>query len=113
LSQWWRRATRCGYGYAQVGRLHGAPPTSKFLTERRRVVTWGVVVPLAAAALAPPTIGGSLLLYWIYPLRAVRIAHRARQSGMAPTTSAAWGLSCAFSSLPEAGGFMKYYLDEL
>ena len=26
LDQWWRRAKRCGHGYAQVSDLHGAPP---------------------------------------------------------------------------------------
>jgi hypothetical protein len=53
------------------------------------------------------------VLFGVYPLRAVRIAHRARQSGLSSRASAAWGLSCALSSVPEAVGLVKYHLDEL
>jgi hypothetical protein len=113
LSQWWRRAKRCGYGYAQVEQLHGAPPVRKFRDERRRVLTWGVAVPAAVLALAPATLGTSLLLSGIYPLRAARIAHRSAKAGLPMRGSVAWGLSCAFASLPEAVGMAKYHLDRL
>lgn len=113
LSQWWRRAKRCGYGYAQVEGLHGAPPVCKFRSERRRVITWGVAVPAAVLALAPATLGTSLLLGSIYPLRAARIAQRSLKSGLPLRASLAWGLSCAFASVPEALGLTKYHVDRL
>jgi GT2 family glycosyltransferase len=113
LSQWWKRAKRCGHGYAQVGELHGAPPTEKFSAERKRVLLWGGLVPAAALMLAPPTLGVSLLLSTAYPLRALRIARRAQREGLPPHAQRAWGLSCAFSQIPEAVGMLKYYADKL
>lgn len=113
LSQWWRRAKRCGYGYAQVGQLHGAAPVHKFRTERRRVITWGMVVPAAVVALAPMTFGTSLLLSSVYPFRAARIAQRSLKSGLPARASVAWGLSCAFASFPEALGLTKYHIDRM
>ncbi|MDB4974762.1 MAG: hypothetical protein JWN48_3103 [Myxococcaceae bacterium] len=113
LSQWWQRAKRAGHGYAQVEHLHGAPPTNKFRAEKKRVLTWGLGVPAALLALAPPSIGTSLLLAGVYPLRALRVARNSRREGMSPRASAAWGLSCAFSSFPEAVGMAKYHVDRL
>ena len=113
LGQWWQRAKRCGHGYAQVEHLHGAPPINKFRAEKKRVLTWGVGVPAALLALAPPSIGASLLLAGVYPLRALRVARHARREGLSRRASAAWGLSCAFSSFPEAVGMAKYHVDRL
>lgn len=113
VSQWWQRAKRCGHGYAQVEHMHGAPPANKFRTEKKRVLTWGVGVPAALLALAPPSLGTSLLLAGVYPLRALRIARNSRREGLSPRASAAWGLSCAFSSIPEAVGMAKFHVDRL
>lgn len=113
LSQWWQRAKRCGYGYAQVGALHGAPPVCKFRVERRRALAWGVLLPTTILAFGPASHGVSLLLVAVYPLRAMRIARSSRQSGLSRRASVAWGVSCAFSAIPEAAGVFKYHLDRL
>jgi GT2 family glycosyltransferase len=113
LSQWWQRAKRCGHGYAQVGALHGAPPVAKFRAERKRVLVWGGLLPAAALVLAPPTLGASLLLSTAYPLRALRIARRARSEGLSERAARAWGLSCAFSQIPETVGMLKYHADRM
>ena len=113
ITQWWQRAKRCGHGYAQVEHMHGDEPVGKFRSERKRVLTWGVGVPAALLALAPPSLGGSLLLAGVYPLRALKVARDSRLKGLSPRASAAWGLSCAFSSIPEAVGMAKYHVDRL
>ncbi|HEY6880648.1 MAG TPA: glycosyltransferase family A protein [Polyangiales bacterium] len=113
LSQWWQRAKRAGHGYAQVSHLHGAPPANKFKTEKQRVLTWGVGVPAVLLALAPPSLGASLLLAGVYPLRALRVASNSLREGMSPRASAVWGLSCAFTSFPEAVGMAKFHVDRL
>ena len=113
LWQWWQRAKRSGHAYAQVEQMHGAPPTNKFRAEKKRVLIWGVGVPAALLALAPPSMGVSLLLAGAYPLRALRVARNSRREGLSLRASAAWGLSCAFSSFPEAVGMAKYHVDSL
>ena len=69
LSEWWQRAKRCGYAYAQVRSIHGAPPEGKFVKEVRRSLLWGAGVPLTSLLLTWPTHGGSLLLLLRYPDR--------------------------------------------
>ena len=113
LSQWWRRAKRCGHAYAELFSLHGAPPERKFAPELRRTVLYGAAVPLGAIALAIPTLGLSTLALMSYPVRAVRIALRTRQRGFTWTESVAWSLSCSAAPIPEAFGAAKYHLDRL
>jgi GT2 family glycosyltransferase len=47
FDQWWRRAIRGGYAYAQGAYLHGASSERHFIWETRRALSWGVVLPLA------------------------------------------------------------------
>lgn len=44
FGQWWQRAIRSGHGFAQVGYLH----PDYFVSERRRVLLYGLVLPLIA-----------------------------------------------------------------
>jgi GT2 family glycosyltransferase len=113
LAQWWQRAKRCGYAYAQVNTLHGAPPTRKFAREVRRSLLWGAVVPLTALGLALPTQGWSLLVLARYPLAALRTAVSTRRQGKPWGRSIPWGLSCGVSVFPEAAGIGKFYADRL
>ncbi len=111
LSQWWRRATRCGHAYAQLHRMYGAPPERKNAREIRRTWVWGAMVPLAAVGLSVPTLGLSWVLLGAYPWRAVRAARGARALGFPWRHAVAWGLSCTVAPIPEAIGATKYHLD--
>jgi GT2 family glycosyltransferase len=114
LSQWWKRAVRCGYAYAQVNSMHGkTTPDHYFEAEKRRSLTWGAAVPAAAVGLMPVTLGASLGLLGLYPLQAVRIARDSQQRGLSPTDAWAWGVSCALSKIPESVGITRFHLDRL
>jgi glycosyltransferase involved in cell wall biosynthesis len=113
LSQWWQRAKRCGYAYAQVHSLHGAPPERKFVKEIRRTWLWGVIVPLGAIVLAPFTVGLSLLAFGRYPLTALRTILGTRKRGFSWGESIPWGVSCGISVFPEALGVIKFTSDRL
>lgn len=110
LDQWWKRAVRCGYAYAQVNDLHGGSAERYFEAEKRRSLVWGAAVPAVALGLVPVTAGASLGLVGLYPLQAVRIARSARKR-LSREDSVAWGLSCAFAKIPEAYGIAKFHLD--
>ncbi|MBF2076172.1 MAG: glycosyltransferase family 2 protein [Synechococcales cyanobacterium C42_A2020_086] len=111
LAQWWQRAKRCGYAYAQVSSLHGAPPEHKFVKEVRRSVLWGLVLPGSALALALPSQGWSLLLLARYPVTALRVIYGTKRQGFSWADSVAWGVSCGISAIPEAAGVVKFHLD--
>ena len=109
LGQWWQRAKRCGHAYAQVFDKHGAPPERYFAGEIRSVVVWGMVVPATAVALAVPTMGVSLGLLGVYPVKALRTFRDARRRGFTVRESALWGASCTAAKLPEALGVLTYH----
>ena len=113
LSQWWRRAKRCGYAFAQVSYMHGALPERKFVKEVKRTILWGVIVPSIALVLALPTHGLSLLLFGRYPLTTLRTTYGMWRRGFSWLDSLAWGVSCGVSVFPEVIGVMKFHLDRL
>ena len=113
VGQWWRRAMRCGHGYAQVNDLHGHPPERYFASEVRRSFLWGLALPAVAAALAAPTLGTSLGLLAAYPAQAYRTFKGARQRGLTARESAWWSASCTAAKLPEAIGILKYHHDKI
>jgi glycosyltransferase involved in cell wall biosynthesis len=102
----------CGYAYAQVNAMHGArTPERYFEKEKRRSLMWGAAVPAAAIGLVPVTLGTSLSLLGLYPMMAVRIARASKRKGLTAEDALAWGVSCAFSKVPEAVGIAKFTLD--
>lgn len=113
VSQWWKRAVRCGYGFAQVSSLHGASPERKFVKEVTRTLIWGLGLPLLALILAFPTRGLSLLLFARYPLSAVKIIASMKKQGYSQAESIAWGISCAASAFPNVIGIIKFTSDRV
>ena len=71
--QWWRRAFRAGYAFAQGAHLHGATPDRHFVWESRRAWTWGVLLPLICivAGLVFHPIGW--VAFAVYPLQWLRL----------------------------------------
>ena len=78
--QWWTRALRTGYAFAQGAALHGAPPERHGVRESRSAWFWGLAVPLGIGALAPWWGASALVLLLLYPLQMVRLAVRGGRS---------------------------------
>ncbi|NJN49118.1 MAG: glycosyltransferase family 2 protein [Alkalinema sp. RL_2_19] len=111
FSQWWTRAKRCGYAFASVAALHGAPPERKFVREVQRTVLWGGIIPLLVLITVVPTQGLSLLLLLRYPLTIIRTVQTTRKRGFSWHDSTVWGLSCGLSAFPGVLGVAKFYLN--
>ncbi len=111
--QWWKRAVRCGFAYAQGANRHGRGPERHYVRECCRAAVWGGVVPAVAVLLAWPTGGWSLLAGLYYPLAAARAYRGQRRRGVAPGLAAPYGVSCALARFPEFLGVCKYALDRL
>ncbi|MCS6811967.1 MAG: glycosyltransferase family 2 protein [Cyanobacteria bacterium] len=110
VRQWWQRAKRCGYAYAQVSSMHGRLPERKFVKEVRRSLLWGVIIPLTSLVLAVPTYGWSLLVWGRYPLTAIKTILNTQKRGFSQADSVPWGISCALSAFPEALGVINFYI---
>ncbi len=68
FSQWWRRAYRCGYAFAQGSYLHGAPPERHFVWETRRAWLLGVWLPLTCLTIGVAFPPWGWFAWLIYPL---------------------------------------------
>lgn len=105
FAQWWRRARRAGYAFAEGAALYGGAPERHWVAETRRALLWGLGVPgvalLAGLAHAP---AAAVALLW--PAQAARIA---RREGGGRT---GWerGVFTVLGKVPEALGVLEYRL---
>ena len=76
LGQWWRRAARAGYAFAEGAHLHGTSPERHWVWESRRAWIWGVWLPLACLVMGLVIGPWGCLLLLIYPLQVIRQAIR-------------------------------------
>ena len=80
IGQWWMRALRGGYAYAQGADLHGAPPESHGVRESRSAWFWGLGIPLGALGSATWLGAWAFVLLLVYPLQVIRLALRGARS---------------------------------
>ncbi len=93
FGQYWRRAVRAGYGYAEVGLRYRHGPGRMLLKRMVSSVLYGFVLPLVALV--------SLFLWW--PLAALigllYLRILAKLVVRARTRGASWGTSLAYAGL--------------
>lgn len=110
FSQWWRRATRSGYAFAQGAHLHGSTPERHWVWESRRAWLWGVWLPLGCLASSLLFAPWGLVSWLIYPAQVVR--QTARNDGSL-SQRATLALFQVLSRFPEALGQMRFHRDRL
>jgi GT2 family glycosyltransferase len=110
FGQWWQRAMRGGYAFAQGVYLHGAAPERHWVWEARRAWLWGVLLPLAclAAGLAFGPWGWAACL--IYPLQILRQTVRNRGTLSQRSLLALFQVLARF---PEGWGQIKFMRERL
>lgn len=109
FAQWWRRQFRAGYAFAEGAKLHGAPPERHWVTETRRALLWGLVLPLGCAVasiFAPPW---GIAPWLIYPLQMIRLYLRRGRSSHERALLAVFMVLARF---PEAQGVLSFALHQ-
>ena len=110
--QWWRRSVRSGVAYAIGKHLHGRGPERFCVADVRRILLWGLVLPVLAFALAWSTLGISLAVYLLLVLgQSSRIAWRSRRRGLPWRDAALYGASCMLAKFPQLVGLSTVRLD--
>ena len=104
FGQWWRRAVRAGYAYAQVGEMH----PGYFKAARRRAWGWGLALPAVALVAAPFTMGLSLSLLLLYPLSFIRTRRNLIRDGAAPSHATLHAGFLTLSKFPNLVGVLDY-----
>jgi GT2 family glycosyltransferase len=109
FGQWWRRAQRGGFGYAQVRSVTASLPQPVYVAQLRSAFIWTLAVPLgvgiAAAAVRAPAL--LLLLPVAYALQVARIAAR---KGLLSGRSWQSAAMILLAKVPETIGAMRYFL---
>jgi GT2 family glycosyltransferase len=106
--QWWTRATRAGHAFAQVGLVH----PRYFARERRRVLFWGLGLPLAAlagAVASPWVVVGAIALYGAsFAKAALSLSRR-----LTPRDAAVTAAFLTLSKFPNLQGMATFWARRL
>jgi GT2 family glycosyltransferase len=108
FSQWWRRAIRSGYGYADVSSLHrksAALQSNIYRKETLSAVFWGGILPwiIVLGGMIHPILLGLAILY---PLQISRIAAK-----RGPMTAESWtyALFMMLAKFAAVYGILKFW----
>jgi N-acetylglucosaminyl-diphospho-decaprenol L-rhamnosyltransferase len=110
FGQWWVRAVRAGWAYAQGAALHGRSDDKHFVHDRRRAILWAGVLPFLIAVLAWPTGGWSLLGLLLYAFSTVRYYRYVRGRGVPVRDAVPYSLAGTLSKFPHLVGIVRYAL---
>jgi glycosyltransferase involved in cell wall biosynthesis len=108
FSQWWKRAVRAGYGFAQGAYMHGASAERHWVWESRRAWLWGVLLPVVCLALSARLWPWGLLAWLIYPIQVLRQTARNPGSLSDRATLAFFQILARF---PESLGQLNFLID--
>ncbi|MFY0597536.1 MAG: glycosyltransferase family 2 protein [Cognatishimia sp.] len=105
FGQWWQRAVRSGHGFAQVGHMH--PPY--FAREQKRVLIYGIAIPLLMILGLFTWIGLTLLGLSAYGFNYMRTRQGLKGEGLTLSRSARLARYITLSKLPNALGLIEFH----
>jgi GT2 family glycosyltransferase len=109
FGQWWSRNVRAGHAFAEGSWRHGRSPERHWVSETKKVLMWGGVLPTVAVGAALPTLGLSLGLLAGYPVSTARNFRRQLDRGRSPGEALLYSVSCTASHFPELQGALRFY----
>jgi glycosyltransferase involved in cell wall biosynthesis len=110
FGQWWRRALRGGYAFAQGAYLHGASTERYCVWESRRAWFWGVWLPLTCLAVGLAFAPWGWVAWLVFPLQILR--QTVRNHGPV-RERAALALFQLLARFAESYGQIKFMWDRL
>lgn len=106
--QWWRRALRSGWAYAEGAAVHRGGPDRPWQRENRSIIWWGALLPMMIAILAWASHGFSLLLLAGYPALAARTYFKERRSGLSNGDASLRAVFLTLAKFPQAIGQIQF-----
>lgn len=113
FSQWWRRAVRSGYAFAEGAWQHGSEPARYRVHETSSIAFWGAGLPAGIGAASFLLHPAALILLAGYPLLAARIYRHMRRRVFSPADSLAYALFCTLAKFPQALGVGRFHYGRL
>lgn len=112
FGQWWARARRSGYAYAQGAFLHGRAPERHWVRESLRCWFWAFVIPVATLGLTALFGWWGMLLPLLYPVLVAK-TYLASLRRMPRFDASIWAVSCVASKFPELLGQVQFLVGRL
>lgn len=113
FSQWWKRALRAGYAYAEGSWLHGNSPQRHWVQETKSIWFWGLILPLLTLITIYPSKGWSVLMLMGYPLMTYKIYRYLKQRKYSSKDTILYALACLVSKLPQVQGQINFHFNRL
>ena len=119
--QYWLRMRRGGHAFAEHVARHGAKAFPSWRAAQRRILVWGLILPVAILLLALAALAAgswimglvALLPVALYPLQAARIAARDLAQGKPLGFALADGFWLVAGKFAQAGGLLRYWRNRL
>ena len=109
FSEWWVRNVRTGHAYAEAMDLRPDDPAMASSEAIRSISLWAMWLPGLSIALAPPTLGASLLApIGGYPALFARIYRSMRERGFSRKDASRYAAFCVLGKFPQAWGLARY-----
>lgn len=112
-NQWWKRALRGGYAYAEGSWLYSKTPERHWVKESKSIWFWGLILPLILLALLLPTHGLSLGLTALYAIAIYRVFLRLQRQALKPQDALSYAIHCILSKFPQAQGQIQFHFNRL
>lgn len=112
IGQWWRRAVRGGYAYAEGSWIYGRTSEGHWVKESRSIWFWGFALPLLIIVMLLPTNNLSLLLLTLYVLVIGRI-YLSLEQRLDRLDAWLYAIHCVMSKFPQTQGQIKFHLGRL
>jgi len=108
FSQWFKRAMRGGYAYAEAVYMYRTNPRGYWRKNLLRGLFWGLLWPSTIASL---TYFNPIFVFLLlsYPLQVIRITLKSKSKDLALI----YGLFMVIAKFPEALGALKFALNNI
>jgi len=107
FSQWWNRAKRAGYAYAEGGYLHGGSAEKYKVKQIFSIVLWSAFLPLTIVFLS--LFSSALLsLFVIYPLQVIRLMLKNRFNVNSYREAFYYAMSNVVGKFPQFVGVVRF-----
>ena len=112
ISQWWQRALRGGYAYAEGSWLYGNTVERHWVKESRSIWFWGFILPLLIVVLLLPTKNLSLLLLGLYTVMIYRV-YQSLDRKLTRKDAWSYAIHCVLSKFPQTQGQIRFHWTRL
>ena len=112
LGQWWKRARRAGYAFAENHWDHRVDRAGFRSSDVRRILFWGGAVPIALLGLSiwRPWCAVGIL---VFPLQAFRISRKLDPMPTKRGLAIRYAWSCVLGKFPEILGVLQYHVNRI